>query len=237
MDTSSPVKGMALLVILMALSTLISALISAGGVYAQTPAPTTAPPQPGDYPDQPLSYDPAEAQAIDGMIMCPVCPAETIDQAQVPIARQMRALVREKLALGATRQEILDFFAERYGQGILAAPPKTGLNLVAWILPLAGVAAALVTGLLVLRSMSTRPANPIAPAPRVAGSEDDLGPYLAMVDQELARRQNFPVTGLVNPDGDTWESPVGSGGPRGVNPSGNSPGSESREQTQRESDR
>lgn len=56
-------------------------------VYAQSPEPP---------PDEaPLEYDEAEAYAINQLIMCPVCPAETIDQAQVPIARQMRQIVRE----------------------------------------------------------------------------------------------------------------------------------------------
>ena len=85
-----------------------------------------------------------EAQAIDKMLMCPVCPAETIDQAQVEISFQMRAVVRELLAEGRTRQEVLDYFVDRYGADILAAPPKSGTNLVAWILPIVGVAAGLL---------------------------------------------------------------------------------------------
>ena len=60
------------------------------------------------------------------MLMCPVCPAETIDQAQVEISFQMRAVVREMLAEGRTREEILDYFVDRYGADILAAPPKVG---------------------------------------------------------------------------------------------------------------
>ena len=115
--------------------------------------------------------------------MCPVCPAETIDQAQVPLARQMRQIVRDMLAQGATQEEILDFFAQRYGQDVLASPPKSGLNLVAWIFPLAGVAAALAAGALVLRAMSARRNNGPATAPP---AEDDLGPYLEMVDRELS---------------------------------------------------
>lgn len=131
-----------------------------------------------------LTYDVAEAQSIDRMIMCPVCPAESIDQAQVPIARQMRQVVRKMLAQGATRQEILDFFAQRYGQEILASPPKSGINLVAWIFPLVVVALALVAGLLVIRSMSAPQGTTPPPSP---GTDDELAPYLAMVDQELAR--------------------------------------------------
>ena len=125
------------------------------------------------------------------MIMCPVCPAESIDQAQVPIAKQMRQLVREKLGQGASRQEILDFFADTYGTDILASPPKSGFNLVAWVLPIAGVLAALAAGVLVIRSMtSPRPAGAVAgealaSSPLKLEREQDLAPYLAAVDRQL----------------------------------------------------
>jgi cytochrome c-type biogenesis protein CcmH len=158
---------------------LLLLAFTVGLAHAQSPDPTPAP-----GPD--LPYNEAEAQAIDRMIMCPVCPAESIDQAQVPLARQMRQIVRDMLAQGATREEILDFFAQRYGQDVLAAPPKSGLNLIAWIFPLAGVAAALGAGALVLQAMSARRADGPATAPP---GEDDLEPYLEMVDRELSLSQ------------------------------------------------
>lgn len=202
MGIPSPVKGFALLLLALFLS-----YATVGVLRAQTPDPNMPPEPPA------VAYDEAEAYAIDGMIMCPVCPAETIGQAQVPIARQMRVLVREKLAEGATQEEILAFFAERYGQDILASPPKSGFNLVAWIVPFVGVAAALAAGLLALRSMSARNAGQnggqVSSAPQVADSDDELDPYLAMVDQELALRQNLPLTERGNSDGDTSEIAVG----------------------------
>ena len=151
-------------------------------------------------------YDEAEAQAIDRMLMCPVCPAESIDQAQVPLARQMRQQVRELLAAGHSRGEILAHFADRYGTDVLASPPKSGLNLLAWILPIAGVLAALVAGGLVIRAMTARPDAP----PTAAGSTDtgaatdtetdtDLTPYLAAVDRELD---------LTNPPDSTESTPL-----------------------------
>ena len=84
-------------------------------------------------------YDEGEALAIDRMLICPVCPAETIDQAQVEISRQMRDVVRQLLAEGASREEILNFFVDRYGAQVLAAPPKSGVNLLAWLLPIVGI--------------------------------------------------------------------------------------------------
>ncbi|MEK7814776.1 MAG: cytochrome c-type biogenesis protein CcmH, partial [Chloroflexota bacterium] len=111
-------------------------LVAAAVAEAQGPGPSSG-------PGRVLPYDEGEAQAIDRMLMCPVCPAVTIDQTEVELARHMRRVVREMLAQGSSRQQILDFFAERYGPGVLAAPPKAGVNLLAWILPAVAVFAAL----------------------------------------------------------------------------------------------
>ena len=139
-----------------------------------------------------------EAQNIDRMIMCPVCPAETIDQAQVEISFQMRAVVREMLAEGSTRGEILDYFVDRYGPDILAAPPKSGVNLLAWILPIVGVAAGLGGVFLVIRAMTNRdrpvpslsPKGPRRGEPTPSEPPDpELASYLEIVDRMLAARR------------------------------------------------
>ena len=147
----------------------------AGVAYGQSPDPESTDPR---IP----AYDEEEAQSIDGMLMCPVCPAETIGQAQVEISRQMRRLVREKLSQGASRQEILDFFQDRYGTNILAAPPKSGVNLIAWVVPVLGMLAALVAGLLVIRSMVRKGAGE---AVNETAMDEDLAPYLEMIDRDL----------------------------------------------------
>ena len=155
------------------LAVLAFCCLAASGVavYAQTPVP---------------AYDEAEAQAIDRMLICPVCPAESIDQAQVPLARQMRQRVREMLAAGAGRQEILDWFADRYGMGVLAAPPKTGVNLLAWTLPIVGVLAALMVGGLAIRAMTGRRRDTVTEKGAAAVPEGELAPYLAAVDRSLS---------------------------------------------------
>ena len=148
----------------------VASLAQVNGLHAQTPEPPEG------------SYSESQAQGIDRMIMCPVCPAETIDQAQVEISFQMRAVVREMLADGKERDEILDFFVERYGKDILAAPPKTGANLVAWLAPVGGFGAGLVAVFLIIRSMSRqRPALLSAQPVQDAG----LIPYLQLVDRHL----------------------------------------------------
>ena len=158
-----------------------------------------------------------EAQAIDRMLMCPVCPAETIDQAQVEISFQMRALVREMLAQGRSRDEVLDYFVDRYGPGILAAPPKSGANLLAWILPVVGVVAGLGAVLLVVRAMVGRDAGrsysdsaPDGDGGLQAGDDSEMAPYLEIVDRGLLERRggrphpNPPPEGegIIRGDGD-----------------------------------
>ena len=75
------------------------------------------------------------AQNINKTLMCPVCPSETIDQSQVEIAKQMRMLVLQKLREGESEKDIFEYFASRYGDAILAEPPKAGFNLLVWIAP------------------------------------------------------------------------------------------------------
>lgn len=145
-----------------------------GNLHAQTPEPA--------FPDP--TFNESEAQTIDRMIMCPVCPAETIDQAQVEISRQMRVIVREMLADGQERDAILDFFVQRYGKDILAAPPKSGAYLVAWLLPIAGVIAALAAVFFIMRSMARSGLRP-SPVTSPTSPDESLAPYLQLVDRHL----------------------------------------------------
>lgn len=97
-----------------------------------------------------------EAQKIDQMLMCPVCPAESIDQVQVEVAKQMRVKVREMLSEGRERDEILTYFEQRYGSDILAAPPVRGTMVLAWVIPVVIVGLMILIGLWVIYTMVYR---------------------------------------------------------------------------------
>lgn len=120
-----------------------------------------------------------EAQAIDKIVVCPVCPASTVDQAQVPLAKQIRALIRSKLAEGQTKEEILDYLEESYkdsGIEILAVPPKTGFNIIAWIVPIIAFTMGGFILFLVFKSMRHTAQEEL---------DSDLNDYLDKVDKEL----------------------------------------------------
>ena len=75
------------------------------------------------------------AADLNKTIMCPVCPSETIDQSQNILAVQMRIIVEEKVEQGWSDDQIKNFFIERYGASVVSTPPKSGVDLIAWIVP------------------------------------------------------------------------------------------------------
>ena len=75
------------------------------------------------------------AADLNKTIMCPVCPSETIDQSQNILAVQMRSIVEQKLEQGWSDEQIKNFFIERYGASVVSTPPKSGVDLIAWIVP------------------------------------------------------------------------------------------------------
>jgi cytochrome c-type biogenesis protein CcmH/NrfF len=116
---------------------------------------------------------------LEGEVMCPVC-STTLDQSDSPIARRMKADISRRIAAGESKQEIKDALVAEFGQKILAAPPKKGFNLLAWLLPIfLLLGGAIVLGLLAWRWSHTR-----EPGPPAA----QLSPALERrVDEELAR--------------------------------------------------
>lgn len=153
------------------------------------------------------------AQSVDKQLICPYCPAETIDQAQVPQAREMRAFVREKLAEGWTEQQILDYFSapERYGLRVLAEPPKSGSTLTIWLLPPAVLLLAGIILFFVLRSMKKPPPPETTPPSlsQTPSNGEKITEYLERVDAEIAARNpSSPPSGTGhNKDPQSEEKP------------------------------
>lgn len=90
-------------------------------------------------PDEVLD-DPAlegRARELSQLIRCLVCQNESIDTSNAPLARELRLLVRERLAAGDSNQEVLDFLVARYGDFVLLRPRLTPRNYLLWFGPVA----------------------------------------------------------------------------------------------------
>jgi cytochrome c-type biogenesis protein CcmH/NrfF len=117
---------------------------------------------------------------LEGEIMCPVC-STTLDQSDSPIAQRMKADISRRIAAGQSKQQIKDALVAQFGQQILAAPPKKGFNLLAWLLPIV----LLLGGGLVVGFLSWRWSHTGEPGPPATAG---LSPALERrVDEELAR--------------------------------------------------
>jgi cytochrome c-type biogenesis protein CcmH len=89
----------------------------------------------------------ARARALSTELRCLVCQNQSIDDSNAPLARDLRMLVRERLAAGSTDAEVLRFVVERYGEFVLLKPPFGWHTALLWLAPaalLALVAASLL---------------------------------------------------------------------------------------------
>lgn len=88
------------------------------------------------------------ARSIDAQLRCPTCQGLSIADSPATSATQMRAVVREQLAGGASDDQVRAFFVARYGRWILLDPPASGPDLVLWLAPALVIA---IGALLVVR--------------------------------------------------------------------------------------
>ena len=79
------------------------------------------------------------AADLEAELVCPTCKT-TLDQSDAPIARRMKAIIRERIAAGASATQIKAELVDQFGPAVLAEPPKRGFDLLAWLLPLVGIA-------------------------------------------------------------------------------------------------
>ncbi len=83
---------------------------------------------------------PTQAE-LEGEIQCPTCHT-TLDMSDSAIAVRMKAFIARRIAAGDTRSAIESKLVAEFGEGVLAAPPKHGFGLLAWLLPLGGIVVA-----------------------------------------------------------------------------------------------
>jgi cytochrome c-type biogenesis protein CcmH len=95
-----------------------------------------APPAHAVQPDEVMSNPSQEARArnLSRELRCMVCQNQSIDDSNAPLARDLRLLVRERIAMGDSDQQVLDFLVARYGEFVLLKPPFNPSTLPLWLL-------------------------------------------------------------------------------------------------------
>ncbi|CAM5425461.1 Cytochrome c-type biogenesis protein OS=Afipia felis OX=1035 GN=ccmH_2 PE=3 SV=1 [Afipia felis] len=87
-------------------------------------------------PDEVMSNPAQEsrARALSRELRCMVCQNQSIDDSEAPLARDLRLLVRERIAAGDSDTQVLDFLVARYGEFVLLKPPLKEHTLILWLL-------------------------------------------------------------------------------------------------------
>ena len=121
---------------------------------------------------------------LENEVMCPTC-HELLAFSDAPVADRIRAFITRRIKAGDTKSEIKHRLVSEFGEAVLAAPPRHGFDLLAWLLPLLGLAGSGAV-ILVLARRWTRQAR----EPPQALQADDAAP----LDPRLARRLDEELT-------------------------------------------
>ena len=139
------------------------------------PAAWAAAPGSGAVQEDPLEREVLE---ISKTLRCAVCQNQPVAESNSDLAKDMRKLIREQLEAGKSRDQIVQYFVERYGDYVLMKPPAERAGLLLWIAPPLVFLTLFAFGWLFLRRKlaSPTPAPPLSDADRarVRSARDKL---------------------------------------------------------------
>lgn len=75
------------------------------------------------------------AREISKGLRCLVCQNQSIDDSDAPLARDLRVLVRDRIEMGETDDQVMKYIVDRYGDFVLLSPPLKLSTVVLWSAP------------------------------------------------------------------------------------------------------
>lgn len=79
----------------------------------------------------------ADTMELAHKLRCLVCQNQSIAESNAPLALDLRDQVREQLAAGKSKDEVIDYLVERYGDFVLYEPPFKAVTVLLWLGPAA----------------------------------------------------------------------------------------------------
>ncbi len=116
----------------------------------------------------------AQARALMKEIRCLVCQNQSIEDSNADLARDLRAIVRERIALGDSPENVRSYLVDRYGDWVLLKPPIKTSTYFLWASPFLAV-------LVIVFLLLGRKKAVAAPAPL---SEDEEAQIKALLERQ-----------------------------------------------------
>lgn len=87
--------------------------------------------EPNERLDDPVLEE--RARTLSKGLRCLVCRNENIDESNAELARDLRILLRERIASGDTDEQAVGYLVSKFGEYVLLTPKATGTNIILWI--------------------------------------------------------------------------------------------------------
>ena len=131
--------------------------------------------------DKPLENPADEARALDlhKLLRCLVCQNQSISDSNAELAKDLRVLVRQRIAAGDSDDEVIAYIVDRYGDWVLLDPPVKSTTWVLWFGPVAIFLVALVGVFMFMRRNRAQPARQAA-----ALSDEEAAKLKALLDDK-----------------------------------------------------
>lgn len=100
----------------------------------------------------------ARARALSAELRCLVCQNQSIDDSDADLARDLRLLVRERIAAGDSDDQVIEFLVNRYGEFVLLKPRFGASTYLLWGLPFVALAGGMVAVFFAVRGRRNRKA-------------------------------------------------------------------------------
>ena len=107
---------------------MLSLLVLAALLFSSTLALAVQPSE--VLPDPAME---ARARSLSAELRCLVCQNQSIDDSDADLAKDIRVLIRERIAKGESNDQVRDFLVSRYGDFILLKPPFKLETALLWL--------------------------------------------------------------------------------------------------------
>lgn len=86
---------------------------------------------------------PTDAERVDALasaIKCPFCSGESLAESQSGVAAEYRVIIAQRVADGATDDEVIDEFAANFGDSYILDTSRSSWSLALWLVPILAIA-------------------------------------------------------------------------------------------------